>query len=62
MHLNNLYKKHGKNMRAELYLELLHAIQFSSVNDMEEFNDFMETLPLKLKQECILLIHKPTFS
>jgi hypothetical protein len=62
MHLNNLYKKHGKNMKPDLYLQLLNNIKFSSTNDMEEFNDFIETLPTKLKNECILLIHQPTFS
>jgi len=62
MHLNKLYKKHGKTMRTELYLELLHSIKFSANNDMEEFNDFIETLPTKLKNECILLIHRPTYS
>ena len=60
MHLQKLYKKHGKNMRSELYIELMHSIKFSSNNDMDEFNDFIETLPTKLKNECILLIHRPT--
>ena len=60
MHLNNLYKKHGKNMRSELYIELLHSIKFASSNDLEEFNDFIDALPTKLKNECILLIHQPT--
>ena len=62
MNLNKLYKKHGKSMRPELYIELLHCIQFSTNNDIEEFNDFIETLPTKLKNECILLIHRPTYS
>ena len=43
-HLNNLYKKHGKNMKTDLYLQLLHNIKFSSNNDLEEFNDFMLSL------------------
>lgn len=60
MHLDKLYKKHGKTMRPELYIELLQSIKFSSNNDMEEFNDFIEALPTKLKNECILLIHQPT--
>lgn len=61
-HLNNLYKKHGKSMRPELYIELLGSIKFTSNNDMEEFNDFIDTLPTKLKNECILLIHQPTYA
>ena len=49
-------------MRPELYQELMRAIKFSANNDLDEFNDFIESLPTKLKTECILLIHQPTYA
>ena len=58
MHLSNIYRKHGKFMKSELYIELINSIQKTAKNDdLEEFNEFVESLPTKLKHECILLIH-----
>ena len=58
MHLSNLYRKHGKYMKSDLYIELINSIQKNQNNDnLEELYEFVETLPTKLRNECVLLIH-----
>ena len=39
----------------------MNAIQFGTTNEMEEINDFVQSLPPKLRTKVILLTYRETY-
>lgn len=48
-------------MPQEVYFELLRTIEYSATNDMDELNNFVRHIPIKLKTKIIMLAYRSTY-